>query len=325
MALKFFGANRMAAQQDAGDAGTSLVSRRPSWGMGPKGMPGAHDYDPTSDPSPFMRRGGNDKPNAYERGGFFWTGNSIAQGTPIAHQDQQLDMRGQANARAWAEQAINDKQYGLNVRNVDARIRQADRQNDLAESGQAMDRDYRNRNLDLSFDDLAMRRDQGQERIGIDRDRVGLSRDELAHRRASDDRNYGLNVRKVDADIDQTKRANDIAERNVGVDVRRKEQERRKKGLASSSPERFLHAFEQYTGQAAYEEQLPMAGSKPIVRQDAQKYINRVDALAMDPRLDNLNESAIAQLAATEVKDVNGKLYAFDPSRNNWFPIAGQK
>jgi hypothetical protein len=222
MPLKFFGPNRMAAQQGVEDSGSSLVRQRPSWGMGPQNMPGSFDYNPSATESSRGGQGGpvERAPNAYERGGFFWNGSGISQGTPIAHQDQRMRLAENEDVRRYAQQALDDKKHNLNVRDVDSRIRMADR----------------------SFDENVR---QGDRRFGLDERKLGEDV-RIA------DRSFGMDVRKhdlnervsganvqlaqeagmrdsqrLDSDIGYRRhgmkladQANDLNERKFGADVR---------------------------------------------------------------------------------------------------------
>ncbi len=272
MPLKFFGPNRMAAQQGVEDSGSSLVRNRPSWGMGPQGMPGSYDYD--ANPMESKRGGqggwGVKEPNAYERGGFFWNGSGVSQGIPIAQQDQTTRLREDDNARRWASQALEDKAHNLNVRNVDARIRQADR---------GMDENVRQ--ADRSF---------GLQERGFD-EGVRVA-----------DRGFDENVRQADRQWgvveNQEKRAAEIHGERGEVATRQaqaKRMEQRSKGMPT---EQALAFFQQFSKKSPY---FPSEGEwdkgTPKVTQEALNFVNHTAALMADPRLAHLEQIEVARLA----------------------------
>jgi len=268
MPLKFFGPNRMAAQQSVEDSGSSLVRQRPSWGMGPQNMPGSFDYNPSATESSRGGQGGpvERAPNAYERGGFFWNGSGISQGTPIAHQDQRMRLAENEDVRRYAQQALDDKKHNLNVRDVDSRIRMADR----------------------SFDENVR---QGDRRFGLDERKLGEDV-RIA------DRGFDENVRQAD-------RTFGLDERKLGVDSLKvtasmaadaqDKLEKRSKGMPT---EQALAHYQQLSGKSPY---FPSRGSwdKGANRttQEAQMFINRTAALMADPRLAHLEQIEVARLA----------------------------
>jgi len=290
MALKFFGPNRMAAQQGVEDSGSSLVRQRPSWGMGPQGMPGSFDYDSSGMES---KRGGQGgwgvkEPNAYERGGFFWNGSGVSQGTPIAHQDQRMRLAENEDVRRYAQQALDDKKHNLNVRDVDSRIRMADR----------------------SFDESVR---QGDRRFGLDERKLGEDV-RIA------DRGFDENVRQADKGFGLKERELDDRKQEREHDLGVRNQQERKKGIASSNPERFISFFDQATGGKAYAEGFGALNGKPNLSMEATQFVNRVDQLAMHPRLQGLGEEALAQLALQKELRWNGdQLFAL--SEQGWRPV----
>jgi len=316
--LNYFGPNRMAAQQYPVDSGTSLVKNRPSWGLGPQGMPGAFDYDPSGMES---RRGGQGgygvrAPNAYERGGFFWNGSGVSQGTPIAHQDQRMRLAEDDNIRRYAEQALKDKAHGLQVRDVDARIRQADAGQALNERHFGVNTDFAARRLDMEgsrlnadvsnmdrrfgLDErkLGVDTEQGEQRLALDWNRVALDaqlnplRKEALQEQIRIGRNADTRAGEVHGERKETR------DYNAGV----KEMDFRRKGLASSSPERFYSMYERLSGLSAYNAKATSNTGKPVLTPEALQFIGLVDELAADPRLAKANEQAITRLASSGAK-----------------------
>ncbi len=306
MALKFFGQHRMAAQQSPEDAGTSLVRNRPTWGMGPREMPGAHDYDARG---PEAR---GREPNAYERGGFFWTGSGIAQGTPIGHQDQRGRLLEDDNRRHWARQALEDRKMGLNVRDVDARIRQTDSRHALDQERFGLDRERLGHGMRLDerrFDeDVAHRghvRGMDERRFGLDTDRFDEDRlrADRGHtlnltQQHRDERRFGLDRERLGIERDRLEQG----DRKLEADAGRRAMERRMAGPAKANAGRFLGYYEQLGGQAYREDQISQLSGRPAVTMDAQAYLNRVDALAADPRLADVSEEQLAQLAMLDAR-----------------------
>jgi len=277
MPLKFFGTNRMAAQQGVEDSGSSLVRNRPSWGMGPQNMPGSFDYNPKTTESSRGGQGGpvERAPNAYERGGFFWTGNSVAQGTPIAHQDQRQRLAENEDVRRYAKQALEDKKHNLNVRDVDSRIRMADR----------------------GFNENVRQADQ---RFGLDERKFG------ADVRIAD-RGFNENVRQADQRFG-------LDERKFGADVRMsaeqakaKQMAAREKGFASSRPDRWYSVFESLNEGRKDDKGQPikalipeygMMNGKQNASPEFTMFTSRLDNLALDPRLKDVDEMMLARMAA---------------------------
>jgi hypothetical protein len=272
MALKFFGPNRMAAQQGVEDSGSSLVRQRPSWGMGPQNMPGSFDYNPSGMES---KRGGQGgwgvkEPNAYERGGFFWNGQGVSQGTPIAHQDQRMRLAENEDVRRYAQQALDDKKHNLNVRDVDSRIRMADR----------------------GFEETQFQNDR---RFGLDERKFG------ADVRIAD-RGFNENVRQADRQWgvveNQEKRATEIHGERGEVATRQaqaKRMEQRSKGMPT---EQALAFFQQFSKKSPY---FPSEGEwdkgTPKVTQEALNFVNHTASLMADPRLAHLEQIEVARLA----------------------------
>ena len=348
MALKFFGANRMAAQQGAEDRGTSLVSRRPSWGLGPQGMPGSSDYNPNPQRGAFMRdAGGSSTPNAYERGGFFWDGSGIRQGTPIAHQDQRLDHNEQDNARRWATAALEDKRHGVQVRDVDARIRQADERIghergrldleqgrfDLAQEGQQFDQGMRTRGLKLD----ERREERADRGFAFEQDvrRRGIAMDEESH---------GVRMKGDRLRLDDARDAS--FSRPSGRAQAAAEGQQAVAGLLKASPGRFtprsaaaalrsgdvtqLQPEDVVTGQEErwlarlqqINPKMRAVARNGTPTDDGMQYLQRVNELSRVPEFYGVTDEDLAQLAADGAyKDMqdgrwyaqkNGRIYLVD-------------
>jgi hypothetical protein len=334
MALKFFGPNRMAAQQGVEDSGSSLVRNRPSWGMGPQNMPGSFDYNPSGMES---RRGGQGgwgvkEPNAYERGGFFWNGSGVSQGTPIAHQDQRMRLAENEDVRRYAKQALEDKQHNLHVRDVDSRIRMADRgfeenvrQGDRSFGLQERGFNENVRQADRGFDENVRQGDRSfglQERGFNENVRQGDRSFGLQERGFNEnvrqaDRSFGLQEKSFGLQENQDKRQQEthgerwkVREHEQGV----KERQKREKGAASSNPEQFLAFYDRATGGKAYAEGFGALTGKPNVSLEATRYLNSVDELAMHPRMKDVPMQTIAQLAYLNAQvDTAGNVIVTDP------------
>ena len=319
MPLKFFGPNRMAAQQSVEDSGSSLVRQRPSWGMGPQNMPGSFDYNPSATESSRGGQGGpvERAPNAYERGGFFWNGSGISQGTPIAHQDQRMRLAENEDVRRYAQQALDDKKHNLNVRDVDSRIRMADRSFDenVRQGDRRFGLDERKLGEDVRIADRGFDENvrQGDRRFGLDERKFGVDV-RIA------DRGFDENVRQADKGFGLKERELDDRQQEREHDLRVKDYQDRKKGIASSNPERFISFFDQATGGKAYAEGVGAMNGKPNLSMEATQFVNRVDQLAMHPRLQGIGEETLAQLALQKELRWNGdQLFAL--SEQGWRPV----
>ena len=300
MALKFFGANRMAAQQGAEDRGTSLVSRRPSWGLGPQGMPGSSDYNPNPQRGAFMRdAGGSSTPNAYERGGFFWDGSGIRQGTPIAHHDQRLEHNEQDNLRRWATAALEDKRHGVNVRDVDARIRQADER---------------------------IGHERG--RLDLDRGRFDLDVDRAQHVKGLElgDRQHGRmmdRMRHTPLDLDPRGNLGFVKSGNPG------DLQQMNRPFSQGREEQVLGVYQNYLSQSMGKRapQLvirdPMTGEMQIDPR-GHDFISRLNTMMADPRFAGENEQEIMEYVARGAKFVNGDWVVKGPN-DQWMRIVPGK
>jgi hypothetical protein len=337
MALQFFGPNRMAAQQAQEDRGTSLVARRPSWGLGPQGMPGSADYNPNPRRGVFMRdAGGGDEPNAYERGGFFWDGSGIRQGTPIGHMDQQREHNEQEQARRWARQALEDKQHGLQVRDVDARIRNADRSHDMdqrrfgmdvdrlgmAREGQQFDQGMRKRGI-LLDEQREQRSAQGQE---FDQDvrRRGILMDEQTHgsrmdrermeRDVAQDQLFNPPNRRAEAQGAAQNQVAELVKSNPGRFTARSEAAALRSGDVNQlQPQDVVHGNE-----ARWLERLQKinprmraVSRKGKPTEEGLSFLERVNELSRVPEFYRATDDELAQLAADGAY--------FDPQYKDWF------
>ena len=118
--VTYFGANRMIGLQPRGmRPGSNLSLNRPSYGLGPKGMPGSAGYAGDKDwrerPDPLTGKRKEGTENAYERMGLYWTGSSITQGRPIREIDQRMEL---------AEQGVGLQERGLDIKEKGVGIRE---------------------------------------------------------------------------------------------------------------------------------------------------------------------------------------------------------
>jgi hypothetical protein len=174
------------------------------------------------------RRGGQGgwgvkEPNAYERGGFFWTGSGVSQGTPIAHQDQRMRLAENEDVRRYAKQALEDKQHNLNVRDVDSRIRLADQRHEIDRDRFGIDE--RRFSMDEAFHPVRM--EEGRQRIRINdqaegRAERGVTLDE--RRTAADvelrQRDSGRQDAKLDYDLASGRLRDNLAVQDTGFRAR---------------------------------------------------------------------------------------------------------
>jgi hypothetical protein len=111
MGIVFFGQSRMAARQpwNVDPRNANVVEDRPTWGLGPRGMPGAVDY--LDERAMRQKQPGGIAPNAYEQLGLYWNGSGIVQGRPLRSIEQE-------QALAEREAGRQDRQTGISAVNT---------------------------------------------------------------------------------------------------------------------------------------------------------------------------------------------------------------
>ncbi len=219
MPIKFHGPNRMAAQQPTRvDPGSeNLVKHKPTWGMGPSGMPGSFDYDASPKNSAFRR--GTPEPNAYEQRGLYWTGSRVAQGRPAAEIAQGMRLAEGESVRRIAETAIKDKAQGIHTKNVASRIRQADEA--LALKGRGLD--LQERGVDFTQErgrsDMALR--ESALDFTKERGRSDMKTNEARTGQAG--RGLDLRTRAVDSTIERGAKADGVSKQRMELEIEKYE------------------------------------------------------------------------------------------------------
>jgi hypothetical protein len=307
MPLKIFGSNRMIAQQPemVGAGSENLVKHRPTRGMGPVGMPGASDYNPTAKKSTYGRRGAPE-PNAYERSGLFWTGHSVAQGRPLAVIEQGMELAESENVRRIAETAIRDKSMGIHAKDVTARLRQTDE--GLAQKGRGLQiqENLGERRLEQTDRELAQR--EGTLQFNRDRalasDKRDDSRDELSR----------LGMRGGDQFTAASRRDYAAGGSAKGLQVA---------SVTDAHPGQFLTYYARLTG-VEPESLFVGDGFTP----EGSLFLDLVDGLAQTPELQGASAEELSSMAVEALKDPKkrswiAKMFGKDKAKSGSFSGTG--